>query len=60
VVTLELKGFKTVTLPNAGDDFFARIQMPGTPKHLEYRLTVDAPGITVDPAAGMLWAANHF
>lgn len=60
VITLELKGFKTVVLPNTGDDFFAQIQMPGTPKHLEYKLTVQANGITVDPQVGMLWAANHF
>jgi hypothetical protein len=59
VITLELKRFKTVVLPLAGDDFFAQIQMPGTPQHLEYKLTVQADGITVDPQVGMLWAANH-
>jgi len=60
VVTLELKGFKTVQLVHGGDDFFAQIAMPGVPRHLEYKLTVKAPGITVDPQVGMLWAANHF
>jgi len=60
VVKLELKGFKTVPLLHDGDDFFAQIAMPGVPRHLEYKLTVDAAGISVDPQVGMLWAANHF
>lgn len=59
-VTLELKGFKTIHLQHNGDDFSALLQMPGTPKHLEYRLTVAANGITVEPQVGMLFAANHF
>lgn len=60
VVMLELKGFKTVQLLHNGDDFSAQIAMPSTPRHLEYKLTVAAPGINVDPQVGMLWAANHF
>jgi pimeloyl-ACP methyl ester carboxylesterase len=60
VVELELKGFKKITLPDDGNDFFARLQMPGVPRHLEYRLTVNGPSLAIEPQVGILFAANHF
>jgi hypothetical protein len=62
-VQLELKRFKTVQLARSpSGDFFAEVDMPGVPRHLEYRLTVDAPTLPVkiEPQVGLLFAANHF
>jgi pimeloyl-ACP methyl ester carboxylesterase len=62
-VKLELKGFNTVELHRVGDgDFFAQMKMPGVPRHIEYRLTVDAPSLPskIEPQVGIIFAANHF
>jgi len=60
-ITIKGAGTKTFTLPRTRDDFFARLPMPGTPVHLQYRVEVSAPslGETFGAQVGVIFAANH-